>query len=264
VSAGIIFRSYNRFVYTKWALKALEQNTNWDLIDEFIACDANSEDGTKDLIEEFLAKICDKVSVMSFDILPGNVGLPLYLAAEHSKCDYLHFVDNDHFVQKNWNEFALTAIQWAKRFGINCVCHFLSDEEMVQNDKPISMGLWSLYPVQYCGGKCTVTRQFVLQDGPRGKLKDYKNQDGYMPWWAWHQYFKGQIAALRPPVMIWPLDIAKDREWQFQHREWPQTDTLLASALEECTIELREEYIKKGWMRSRQALLVRGLYGKVK
>ena len=244
----IILRTHNRFAYTKWTLESVKKYTNWEYVDEFLVGDAESVDGTLELLESY--DFVDKI----YHVPAGNIGINLRKGAELAKNKYVIVLDNDLLVSQDWDLKAYLAIQEGKKHGLNIIAYHLASDSIKQRGRPIPFEYGILIPVQAVGGLVITTKELLLSENDIGKLgeynnSEYKEHEKYMSWWIWHQFFINQIALLYPDPMCLLIEYGDKLPERYAFQKERLNDSLVKAALKEDPIGLKQLYIQNKWMR---------------
>ena len=97
--------SHNRLEFTKASLAALEANTDWGMVDQFLVYDDNSADGTREYLEEWIRKAPARIPcriVARFDTFGHPVNVMRDYLKNHRKHSIFGKVDSDTMVPPGW------------------------------------------------------------------------------------------------------------------------------------------------------------------
>src|SRR6188508_3821051 len=101
----LMYLAHNRLEFTKASLAAIEQNTNWDLVDQFVIYDDNSIDGTSQFLIEWARQARSRINA---DIIlrPGSYGHPVVIMRDFLSNHWRHSIfgkiDSDTMVPPGW------------------------------------------------------------------------------------------------------------------------------------------------------------------
>ena len=151
----IIVLAYNKIDVTKQFLTQLFDNTykNYHLV----IVDNGSTDGTAEFLDQIDR---DNVHIISLDYNSGvidgrNIG---YERSKHLDYDYLLFLDNDQFVEKEWLE---QHIDFMKDGGYDVLG--VEAWKMSDNFRPINMVVSPTGPFTYVGAGGMIIKRNVVE-----------------------------------------------------------------------------------------------------
>jgi glycosyltransferase involved in cell wall biosynthesis len=111
MNTDLLFLTHNRKAFTEASLNALQANTNWGLVDKFIAYDEESTDGTLELVKERLSEISEVVPV---ELRQGRWNGPAGVMrdyVQHSDSDVFAKIDNDVITPPGWLDDSHTVME---------------------------------------------------------------------------------------------------------------------------------------------------------
>lgn len=99
----LIHLSHNRLEFTKASLKALEENTNWSLVDQLVLYDDNSTDGTREFLKQWVACTEIPATVISrFGVFGHPVNVMRDFLANHRRHSIFGKIDSDTMCPPGW------------------------------------------------------------------------------------------------------------------------------------------------------------------
>lgn len=108
----LIHLSHNRLEFTKATLAAVEANTNWDLVDQFIVYDDESTDGTREYLREWATKT--KINAQVIERF-GAFGHPVSVMRDYLRIFRKHSIfgklDSDTMVPPGWLDECLGVME---------------------------------------------------------------------------------------------------------------------------------------------------------
>ena len=251
MKVSIIFRTYNRYTYTKWALETLREYTNWNLVNEFFVGDAGSTDGTQNLCKQYVHKFNEKGFNGSWELYDAplkNVALNLRLGVEKAKSEYIVVCDNDVLYAPNWLDRAVKAAEIGRKFEYWIISYQMPSTNIARVGPPILINEKDkLVPVAHVGGLVIAPRDLLLSENAFGHLGDHNQQ--FFGWWDWQQGYKEHCAAIRPDSGCYPMEYGYHVPHRYKYAEARTKEPLVRMALAENLEELKLEYLQKGWMR---------------
>jgi hypothetical protein len=209
----ILYLAHNRLEFTKASLKALVDNTNWDLVAKLIIYDDDSVDGTRD----WLARQRERFSFGSV-LRAGTYGSPVQIMidylAEVSPHDRIPFakIDSDTMVPPGWLDECARIMKAHQELDLLGIEAF---NEVVYGFVPHR----SYRPATHIGGIGLMrSSAFVTVPRPNGRF-------GFTAWQEQNPtVVKGWI---NPSLPVFLLDRLPREPWQ----------------------TLSDEYAAKGWQR---------------
>lgn len=256
----ILLMTYNRFLYTKYCLDALAQYTDFSCVKEVLVGDAGSADGTLELLEhyDFITRV--------YRVPYGSVANNIRTGAGLATGKYILILGNDILVSQDWNRRALEAICAGQEHGIRIVCYDMPDGDLrdavLGNARrfvpnaiphnvrgPINCGDFKLQPTWQAGGLWITSRELLLSRNGFGELGQVAEGQVYFGWWFWHLAFQGQIAVLQPRLATYMMELGNQLPSGCEYMRPRLEEPLVKELLAEDPVALKQEYLRKGWMR---------------
>ena len=264
----ILLMTYNRFIYTKYCLRALLEYTDFSCVKEVLIGDAGSTDGTwKELIEPYdRMGERDQTLLKTYQVPYGSVANNIRTGAGLATGKYILILGNDILVSQDWNRKALAAIRAGQEHGIRIVCYDMPDGDLYDavhgnvrrfvpnaiphNARgPINCGDFKLQPTWQAGGLWITSRDLLLSRNGFGELGQVAEGQVYFGWWFWHLGFQNQIAVLQPRLATYMMELGDQLPSGCEYMRPRLDEPLVKELLAEDPVALKQEYLRKGWMR---------------
>ena len=195
----ILMITWNRFSYTKQAIKAIKENS--DLPFKLFIFDNNSNDGTK----KYLKDIKDnKIEIFFSGTNTGLVPPMNHFIKKFSNYRYIAKVDNDTIVSKDWlrklkevmDEYPLLAVE-ADHY-LMLAYNIKKNNDYYKHLYNINFNGSKLYFSEIVGGTGTLIRNALIDEIP-----EYK---GTLSGWIQYQHYKQFPSAFYTGVWVDRLD----------------------------------------------------------
>jgi len=242
----ILILTHNRLEYTRFCLEAVKRYTDFSLIKDVVIGDAESIDGTEELVKTFdFGKTVKTV----YKIHAGNIGLNLGTGAKYAKGDYIIIIGSDILVAPDYTEKALTTIQLARKHGINIVAYDDAAYRLNFYGEPILLdnGI-TLKRSRNVGGLVIIPREKMLLRGGRGHyLGDAKTL--YNGWQGWYRAFPRELAMMFPRLGCFDMLRIVTNPKGFEYIEYRKKEPLVQELIKADPIMLNKKYIRNRWGR---------------
>jgi len=193
-NVDLLYMAKNRLEFTRESFAALERNTNWNLIRNFVIYDDGSTDGTLEFLEE-------NAKYRNAELRQTDFGNSVDVFGDYIKrfepgAEFFAKVDNDAMYPPNWLDISLGVLDRHAELQL------LGVEYGGFNDGGELPHTYILHPKGHIGG-LFVARSSILQIRPNEPLV---SQNRYWGWQEWVSGRKLMRGWLKPAIPTFVLD----------------------------------------------------------
>ena len=243
---SILIITHNRREFTEFCLRAVKQYAESELIADVVIGDAESTDGTAELVDNFNF---DNIRKIVYRAPAGKVAVNLRMGAERANGKYIIIVGNDILVAPDFSRKALETIQLAEKYNIGIIAYDDDDKRLHFYGKPIQLenGI-VLKRTKNVGGLVILSKAKMLLRGTGGILGAMGGK--HEGWQIWYKKFRDELAMMFPRLGCFDMLRIATRPRGFEYIQYRRSEPIVRQLLAADPIALENKYVKLGWSRN--------------